>query len=215
MTRNWVIGIDPGLSYDYTAIALVERSQQWHARNLAGTLAREDVHHVQYLYRWDLGTPYRQIISEIGVWMQEEDLRDACIVIDATGVGYEVAQLFLQAHRERRLGHFGPRPYVITPGRETTNRLVPKRELIGKLTTLMESDRLKIADELELGEQLRHEFRSLRIKPTPTGQDSYESAREKDHDDIVLAVALGCWFRHTLTQPRLLEPVKEELIAAT
>ena len=86
---------------------------------------------------------------------------------------------------------------------------------IGKLQTLLESERLKIADELPLGPQLRQEFLTLRVKPTPTGQDSYESAREKDHDDIVLSVALACWFSHPMPPPRFLEAAKEESNAAT
>jgi hypothetical protein len=35
-----------------------------------------------------------------------------------------------------------------------------------------------------------------------TGNESFEAWRERDHDDLVLAVALACWFgeRHALFQ---------------
>lgn len=44
-----------------------------------------------------------------------------------------------------------------------------------------------------------------RAKTLPSGGDSYEAARERDHDDIVLAVALACWARHVFTEPRLID----------
>jgi hypothetical protein len=211
---NFTIGIDLGMTYDHSALAVVERFQRFRTTPLGGAV-REDVHHVSYLHRWELGTHYRQVVSETGLLMQKADLKDAVIVLDGTGVGKEVAMLFLQAHREGRLGHNWPRAYVITGGRETTAEVVPKRELIGKLQTLLQAERLKIADELPLGPVLHKEFLALRVKTTPTGHDSYESARERDHDDIVLSVALGCWFRHTLTQPRQMEGEEEEAHAAT
>ena len=202
------------MTYDHTAVALVERFQRLRDSPLGGQV-REDVFHVIRLDRFELGTPYREQVSRIGVWMQKADLKQACIILDATGVGKEVAKLFLQAHREGQLGDYWPRPYVITGGREITAEVVPKRELIGTLLTLLDSERLKIADELSLGPVLQREFLTMREKTTPSGQVAFESAREKDHDDIVLAVALACWFRHTMTPPRLLEAVAEGTHATT
>jgi len=194
------------MTYDHTAVALVERFQRLRAIPL-GDQVREDVFHVIRLDRFELGTPYREQVERIGNWMQKADIKDACIILDSTGVGKEVSKVFLQAHREGRLGNYWPRPYVITGGRETTGEVVPKRELIGTLLTLLDSERLKIADELPLGPVLQREFLTMREKTTPSGGIAYESARERDHDDIVLAVALACWFRHTLTQPRMLQEV--------
>jgi hypothetical protein len=201
---NYVIGIDLGQVYDHSALAVVERLQRLREIPLGDTV-REDVHHVRYLHKWDLGTPYRQVVADTGRLMQQADLQDACIVLDATGVGKEVAVLFLQAQREGRLGKYWPRCYTITGGREITDQVVPKRELVGKLQTLLESGRLKISDELPLGPILQREFLQFRVKTTATGHESYESAREREHDDIVLAVAFGCWFRHNMKPPRLLE----------
>lgn len=212
---NFVLGIDLGQIYDYSALAVVERLQRFRDIPL-GDVVREDVHHVSYLHRWEKGTPYRQVVADTGRLMRDGDLKHACIVLDGTGVGREVAMLFLQAHREGQLGDYWPRAYTITGGREITDQVVPKRELVGKLQTLLESGRLKIADELALGPILQREFLQFRVKTSPTtGNESYESARERDHDDIVLAVALGSWFRHTLTPPRLLEAVAEGANATT
>jgi len=132
-------------------------------------------------------------------------LLEAVIVLDATGVGREVAGLFEQAFRMGQLGVHWPRGFVITGGREITHEVVPKRELVGKMQSLLQGGRLKIADALPEAEILKRELLSFRVKTTATGQDSYEAARERDHDDVVLAVALACWFRHSMTEPRWLE----------
>jgi hypothetical protein len=136
--------------------------------------------------------------------MRQAKLLDAIVVIDATGVGKEVASLYQQAFRLGKLGDYWPRPYVITGGREVTDEVVPKRELVGKMQTLLQTGRLKIADSLPLADVLRRELLAFKVKMTPGGQETYESAREGDHDDLVIAVALACWFRHSFTEPRWL-----------
>lgn len=211
---NFVIGLDLGMVYDHCALAVVERFQRLRDIPLGGQV-REDVHHVIYLHRWDLGTAYRQVVSDVGKLMQKADLQHAAIVFDGTSVGRDVAILLHQAHRESRLGNYWPRGYVITGGREITDKIVPKRELIVKLLTLLESERLKIADNLPLRPQLEREFLAMRVKTTAAGHDSYEAARERDHDDILFAVMLGAWFQHNLTPPRLLEAVQEGANATT
>lgn len=52
---------------------------------------------------------------------------------------------------------------------------------------------------------LKTEMLQFRAKVSPTGGDTYEAASERDHDDIVLSVALACWARHALTDPRLID----------
>ena len=200
---NYVIGIDLGQVYDYSALSIVERLVESNAPNL-GRLTSREHHHVRYLKRWQRQTPYKEVVADTGRLIQLGRLQDAVIILDATGVGREVAELFMQAHRLGRLGTYWPRAYVITGGRETTDTLVPKRELVGKMQTLLQGERFKVADSLEWADVLRKELLNFRVKQTPTGQETYESAREADHDDLVLAVALACWFRHTFTAPRVI-----------
>jgi len=202
--RNLTIGIDLGQIYDYSALAVVERLEADNPSQLA-RLTILDHHHVLYLKRWEKGTGYDQVVKETGEIMRRANLLQAPIILDATGVGKEVAQLYYQAHRLGRLGRYWPRPYVITGGREVTDEVVPKRELVGKMQTLLQSGRLKIADSLPLARDLRRELLAFKVKMTPGGQETFESAREGDHDDIVIAVALACWFRHQLTPARVLE----------
>ena len=72
---------------------------------------------------------------------------------------------------------------------------VPKRDLAGTLQSLLQSGRLKVAAQLELGEVFVKELLAFKVKVNiTTGHDSYEALREGDHDDLVLAVAMPCWF---------------------
>lgn len=203
---NFTIGVDLGQVYDHSALAVVERSQ------LVPDLERSfesdhwssllDVHDVIHLQRWDLGTPYRKVVADVGALIKRAGLQDALIVLDATGIGKAVVNLFVEAYFRNELGDHWPRGYVITGGREQTAELVPKRELVAKLQTLLQAGRLTIAPGLSLGDILKREMLQFRAKTLPTGGDTYEAARERDHDDVVLAVALACWARHSFTDPR-------------
>jgi len=206
--RNYTIGIDLGQVYDYSALAVVERLEVEMAQPLAGMTVL-DHHHVRHIHRWEKGTGYDTVVRETYDIMRRGRLLDAAVVIDATGVGREVAGLYRQAYRLGKLGRWWPKAMVITGGREITPELVPKRELVGRMQTLLQSGRLKIADSLPLADVLRRELLAFKVKMTAGGQETYESAREADHDDLVLAVALACWVRHRHTEPRWLEIPEE------
>jgi hypothetical protein len=208
MDGNFVIGVDLGQVYDYSALAVVERLVKLTIHPFEPAIT-EDHHHVRYLKRWQHGTKYEQVVADTGALMVRAGLQDAVVVIDGTGVGREVALLFDQAYRVGRLGHYWPVAYIITGGREVTHELVPKRELVGKMQTLLQGERFKVADALELAPLLKKELENFRIKTLPTGHDSYESAREGDHDDIVIAAALACWFRHSHSDPRYITDAAE------
>lgn len=201
---NFVVGIDLGQIYDYAVLAAVERLEQTGFEDLAGLTIR-DHHHVRYIKRWDHNTPYETVVKDTGDLLPRLGLMQAVIVLDGSGVGREVTKLFDQAYRLGRLGAYWPRAYTITGQRDLTRNVVPKRELVGKMQTLLQSGRLKIADALPEAELLRKELLQFRVKMTKAGADTYEAARERDHDDIVQAVALACWYRHSLTPPRWIE----------
>ena len=68
--------------------------------------------------------------------------------------------------------------------------------LVASVQTLLQSGHLKIAPGMELAPVLKRELLTFRVKINPaTAHDSYEHWREGDHDDLVLATALACWFR--------------------
>ena len=71
---------------------------------------------------------------------------------------------------------------------------MPKRELVSNLAIQFQSERLKIAKALPEAAQLVEELQNFKMKITLAGNDTYEAWRESDHDDLVLAAAMACWY---------------------
>ncbi len=133
------------------------------------------------------------------------------LALDKTGVGNAVAEMFASFH---------PWHATITAGNNTHQVSerewnIPKRELISRVQVALQTGVLKIAPKLEHGPLLRHELENFRYKISAGGHDTYESWRERDHDDMVLATAIACWFADLLifqtAQARLTELEQEEL----
>src|SRR5690348_2150997 len=201
---NFTFGLDLGKIQDYSALAITERIVA--AREVVfkgeGSEIQEDDHYqTRYIHRWPLGTDYPLIIQDVGGLMRRgaaQGMMDAALVIDATGVGKSVLALFEIAYQRKLLGNYWPWGMIIHGGRETNmkKRLVPKAELVSKMQAVMQTGRLKIGQS-KWTPILKEEFGNFTAKINPlTGHEAFESARERDHDDIVLAVAMSVWFKH-------------------
>jgi hypothetical protein len=70
---------------------------------------------------------------------------------------------------------------------------VPKRELVSALQVLLQSRRLQVARALPMASVLIRELETFRVKITISANETYESWRERDHDDLVLSVAMAAW----------------------
>ena len=114
------------------------------------------------------------------------------MAVDATGVGRPVIDMIRDAH-------LGGSIYAITlTGGDTvvTNgmeRHVPKRDVASTIAVLLQTGRLRISRHLKESDTLLRELLNFRVKISLSGHDSYEAWREKEHDDLVLAVGLAAW----------------------
>ncbi len=141
--------------------------------------------HVRHLERLPLGTPYPQVIERITALVGK--LPGASLVVDATGVGRAVLD---------HMAELEPVPVTITGGRLTSydGRMwrVPKKVLLRPLVAATESGRLKVAKGLREAEAFQREFLAFQRRITERGHDVFEGVGE--HDDLVIAVALACWW---------------------
>lgn len=196
----FVLGLDLGQSQDYTALAIVERSDV--ETPDADGYVRVDKHFsLRHLERYPLGTPYPKVVDNVAKLMATPPLFDNCILmVDATGVGRAVVDIFHKAYLR-------PVAVTITAGNKVTSDGrefgVPKRDLIGVLEVTMQTGRLRIARELPEAKTLVDELLNFKRKVTLAGRDTYEAWREGTHDDLVLATSLACWYAERHVRPRL------------
>ncbi len=69
---------------------------------------------------------------------------------------------------------------------------VPKKALLRPLVASTEEGRLKVAKGLPEAEALLRELEAFRRRITESGHSAFEGVGE--HDDLVIAVALACWW---------------------
>ena len=199
--QRFILAVDVGQSHDYTALVVINSYQEhqghpdaWSARKAA---RRHDIVHLERFRELSYPQQARRVeerYRELKQHAQRFDL-DATLslVVDATGVGKPILDTF----RETGLR---PRGVIITGG-DSSSRVdgldrVPKRELVTTLQVALQAGRLRIAEDLPLAEALLKELRGFRVKVTLTGAkfgNDVGSWREADHDDLVLATALGVW----------------------
>jgi hypothetical protein len=158
--------------------------------------------YVRHLERFELGTPYPEVISKVFCLLTRPPIRyhleRTRLIVDATGVGAPVLDFF-RTQGVYPIGiniHGGDTVTADAPGPEILNLRVPKRVLVAAVQTTLQTRRLRIAERLPLAGVLRKELLNFRVKIDPkTAHDSYSHWREGDHDDLVLATAVACWYR--------------------
>jgi hypothetical protein len=183
---QYVVGLDLGQVQDFTALAIVE----WNDRPAADGGPRYERHFgVRHLQRWPLGTPYPAIVADVREMFAVSALvRGAPLVVDQTGVGAAVVDLF----RVAELGGW-LKPVSITCGLQPGDGTVPKKDLVGAVLVPLQNGRLQIAETLELAETLGKELETFRTKVTADRNETFAAWREREHDDLVLAVALAVY----------------------
>ena len=189
---TYFCGLDLGQAQDFTALAVLEKPVQ-----KPGDKGRP-VYSVRHLERWELGTPYTEIVKDVAKRVERPPLRDSLLIVDKTGVGTAVVDMFTEARLPVRL-----RPALITSGHAVTpgeggGVHVPKIELASTLQALLQARRLLIVQSLPEAAVLGQELATFRVKVTTAGNETFEAWRERDHDDLVLAVALAAWWAETM-----------------
>jgi hypothetical protein len=197
---TYFLGLDLGQAADYTALAVLEKlfpRRQVERRREAGqgafVEALPPVYHCRHLARMPLGTAYPAVADHVKELLGAPQLRGrTSLVVDNTGVGRRVVDML-------RAKHLMPIAVTITGGDSVTAEQggglrVPKRDLVGIVQVLLQTDRLKFAQEMPLVPVLVRELMDFRVKISEQGHDSYGSWREGSHDDLVLAVAVAAWY---------------------
>ena len=199
---NLVVGLDLGQAQDYTALTVLEKvpqsAMEQQVRSEGGMsytgmkrVEKPMHYHCRHLERYELGTLYPAIVTNVANLMQTPALRGATLVVDGTGVGRPVVDMF-------RAAGLKPVAVLITGGDVVNHEggywRVPKRDLVGAVQVPLQDKRLKFADSLALAPTLIQEMLNFKVKISESAHDSYGAWREGTHDDLILSVMLAAWW---------------------
>ncbi|HZS05318.1 MAG TPA: hypothetical protein VFD58_10830 [Blastocatellia bacterium] len=185
-TASFFVGVDLGQAQDSTAVVVLQRQGS----------GKDALHQVVQMKRYPLGTAYPEIVKDLAKKLAMAPA-DTNLILDATGVGRAVVDL-VRAHPGliARSDHIHA---VTITGGDTENRegnywRVPKRNLVAAIQVLLQSQRLKVAAGLPETQLLVNELQNFKVKITENAHDTYGTWRDGQHDDLVLAASLACWF---------------------
>jgi len=185
--KHYFAGLDLGQSKDFSALAVIERT---------GAASDDHEYNCVFLKRWQLRTSYPSIVSETVSIMNSPEMQaygEPVIVVDATGVGTPVVDLFRSERMKADL-----KTAQITSGADETHEngtyRVPKRNLVSVIQVPLQQGRLKVASMLPEASTLAGELQNFQVRViSDSASDTYGAWREGTHDDLVLAVALALW----------------------
>ena len=215
LNMDHFVGVDLGKLTDPTALTVMTRSLSVNpSTGLPETTARGD-----YLYRWEcralkrykLGTPYLAIVADVVRICNRHELQPGVrLVLDATGVGVAVSEMFTRALVDfpdvdcHTVSITAGEGFSAVTNLSRTNLVargqwrVSKIQLIGAIREVLESRRFKVSKApttgkpIEGAEVLVRELTNFRERITESANLTYE-ARQGQHDDLVLATCLPIW----------------------
>ena len=207
LRRNtrFVVGVDLGQSSDPTAIAVLEHikgvtdegSDYERHTGLPTKQTPAERVDVRHLQRLPLGLSYPVVVQHVADLLARpplcghENQAPATLVIDETGVGRAVGDIFTDAG-------LSPTRVSITAGSEASwaggrRWHVAKTILISTVDAMLHTGTLRFAAALSEASAMKDELQDFRRKLSDAGRATY-AARTGAHDDLVLAVAIACWW---------------------
>jgi hypothetical protein len=145
---------------------------------------------VRHLERLPLGTSYEDVCAQMVELFARPPLTNSKLIVDQTAVGKPMMTLL---RRWRPIW-----PPTITQGlkaqpTEGGGRSVPKTELVTTMQILLQSKRIKIAQDLPQAATLIQELTNFKARTPAQATDDLLDWREGQQDDLVLSVATAAW----------------------
>jgi hypothetical protein len=187
---EYFLGLDLGQSMDFTALVALRR-RETPDPDRPGKIIRRYV--ARGIKRWPLKTPYTTIVPDVVDLVSRPPLAGCTLGVDRTGCGQPVVDMLRAARPQARVV-----PIFITAGHQVTAEgggwNVPKSELCSCTNVVTQQGRLEIPATLPEAETLGRELQAFRAKVSNSGREVLEADwRERQHDDLVLALAIAAW----------------------
>ena len=181
--RRFVTGLDLGQARDFTAIAVLERTE---VPPIDPALKAENHYAVRHLERRPLGTAYTSVCDYLVKLFAKPPLTGTMLAVDETGVGRPVVDLLNNSGIQADV-----RPITITGGHEAhpaegLGWKVPKKALVSTLQVLLQGRRLTVAKSLPFAAALVEELQNFQVKVT-------EAANETFVRSAMVITMISCW----------------------
>ncbi len=182
-TFRYIISVDIGKQNDYSAISVIERV--------------DFEYHLVKLLRWR-HSGHERLISELHGLLADQRLKggQTAIILDATGVGLAVCD-FVRAASIKCFDltiHGGYSTKL-----DSWHISAAKNDLVFSLQNVIEKNRLKVNPDLKYWKETKSELETFSPKVNEnTGNVSYEALRSRDHDDLVMSLAMAALFGERL-----------------
>jgi hypothetical protein len=199
---DFIVSLDLGQTTDYSAMVAVRRSLLLDAAGLPKRAANNGA--LMYRFRtvhaerFPLRTPYPKVVESVSAFVKNPRLGGRPIlVVDATGVGRGIMDMFIQNPPEADLTAI-----TIVAGHEARweayasqvmGAHVPKLALVSATNAMLGTKRLTIDSHLEWAKVLIQELLNFKVKRKPTGHETFEAEKSGDHDDLVMALCMAVW----------------------
>lgn len=187
-----ILSIDLGEKRDYAAFSITdsvgEPLQRFEGdRGIA--VFYDTIHLERYLH-----VPYPELVERTWALMQTPELKEQTdLIVDATGVGLPVVQM-MQQKGLHPTGIWITGGQVVTEDREIGGFRVPKEHIANAMDLVLQARRWRVARGIDYREALLKEARAFTKKVETERTATYEAAREDDHDDLVMSVAMALWW---------------------
>lgn len=200
-----ILGLDVGQKVDRSVLVLLEKYQEYGMDPFMGRNKIGKPYYVlRYLDRFPLDVPTPQQVDRVKrtydqvVKKYNKDLPanknpiKPTLVIDLGNVGRAHFDEYLQTGLDvYGINYLGDGAKTSQDGKVYG---VSKKDLTSALATLLENERLQIADNIQDRKIIIQELSKFTWKISAAGNITAENLKDSDHDDIVCSLMGACWY---------------------
>jgi hypothetical protein len=179
---KFIAGLSRGLANDYTTLAVVATFGEYEINKR---------YNLRLLERFK-GISSEKLVEQVMAFINKKPLKEnTSIAVDVAGFGKTLVDTFAKTKLQYVMVSVTEDDAVIS---EEVNHRVSKKELISNLQFLFISERLRVKQDLPLSNIFIKELLGYRLKNTSQDHENQRVSKERNHDDLVFALALACWY---------------------
>ena len=189
-----IVSLSLGTIAEPSALIVVKPfNKPWNPKDGKREPDPENYFDVTWLERFPAGRPVPAIVGRVWEVVSDKRLAKRCtVLLDITSTGLAPRRVF-----EARSLYPNPIDLTNTGAEEYIKgtQRVPLRDVIGSAQVLLQTNRLKVARDLDLAETLLSDLQAFDPKPI----ERISSLRGGRNADLVLALAIALWWGDKLT----------------